>query len=418
MDVNEYLQDFNQDCKKYNFKYIPPTITPTGRTVAIGDIHGDLKLAIQFLIVAKCIEKCNVSNGNYTTVNVNGVLEHYKWIGNDTIVVQVGDQVDRCRTTDFNDCKNPQTTINDEASDIKILKFYTEVDNLAIKDNRGGRLINLLGNHELMNVMGQLGYVSFMGLLEFVNNVDMSKVTIDKYLTMEKNELNNLVDLGNLNRKNAFSNKFTGKREEAYNEFLACSRTSAVIIGELLFVHGGMIKTMAKAYDIQHLNQIVRKWLLGKFNDEESNKLLLYSNMEKHRLNETGNGSNFTVNDRIYQIIKSKNSIFWNRVLGYLKSDKEYENENNENKKNMKKNCDFILNDVFKTYEINGIVIGHTPQMSDKNNGINSACNKKVWRVDIGASSAFDIFRQTKRKVQVLEIKYGQNGQPKFNILE
>jgi hypothetical protein len=418
MDVDEYLQDFNNDCSKYNFRYIPPTIEPTSRTIAIGDIHGDLKLAIQFLIVAKCIEKCSSSEKNYTTVDVNGTCEHYKWIGNDTIVVQVGDQVDRCRTTDFNDCKYPQTTTNDEASDIKILKFYTEIDKLAINDGNCGRLINLLGNHELMNVMGKLNYVSFMGLLEFTNIVDMSKIKIDDYLNMNKLELNNLVDLGNINRKKAFSNKFKGNREEALNEFLACSRTSAVIVGDLLFVHGGMIKTMAKAYNIEHLNQIVRKWLLGKFNDETSNKLLLYSNMEKKRLNETGNGSSFTVGDRIFQIIKSKNSIFWNRVLGYLKSDKEYENENDTVKKSVKDKCDFILNEVFHTYEINGIVIGHTPQMSEKNNGINSACNKKVWRVDIGASSAFDIFRQTKRKVQVLEIKYGDEKQPKFNILE
>ena len=46
-----------------------------------------------------------------------------KWIGGDTVVVQVGDQVDRCRPVD-NECDHPKETVNDEASDIKILFLF------------------------------------------------------------------------------------------------------------------------------------------------------------------------------------------------------------------------------------------------------------------------------------------------------
>lgn len=60
------------------------------------------------------------------------------------------------------------------------------------------------------------------------------------------------------------------------------------------------------------------------------------------------------------------------------------------------------------------MVVGHTPQIE---NGINSTCDDKVWRVDIGASQAFDVFDKIKnsgRKPSVLEIV--DDGK-EFNIL-
>jgi hypothetical protein len=404
MATLNYEDDFEKDCSNYKFKYIPDTLEPTSRTIAIGDIHGDLKLAIEFLTVAKCIQLYDpLCDKEFISVD----NKKYIWIGNDTQVVQVGDQVDRCRPVENDNCNLPHVTINDEASDIKILKFYSAIDKLAQKD--GGRLISLLGNHELMNVMGNMDYVSFMGLLEFNSNVDMTSINID----MDNQKLNEIVNTGLQNRKNAFSNKFTGDRTEALNEYLACSRTSAIIIGGLLFVHGGLIKKMANAYNIKDLNRIVRKWLLGKLNDEKSDdKRLLYTKQEK----QMDKNPSFSVGDRVYQIIKSKNSIFWNRVLGYLDSDL-LDDELDSNELSIKqKKCDSILNELFETVNISGIVIGHTPQMSEKYNGINSACDGKVWRVDIGASSAFDVFKKMKRVVQVLEIKY-DNNKPKFNVL-
>ena len=403
-------KDFALDCSKYDFEYIPDSILPTSRTIAIGDIHGDLQLAIDFLVIANCIQLYDqLNNKQFVTIN----NQKYIWIGNDTQVIQVGDQVDRCRS---NNCEQPDSTMNDEASDIKILKFYSDVNKLAMLE--GGRVISLLGNHELMNVMGNLNYVSFMGLLEFNNNVDMANLNISSYIDMDKSQLNDIIKTGLQNRKNAFSNQFIGNRKEALNEYLACSRTSAVIVGDLLFVHGGLIKKMAEAYNIADLNRIVRKWLLGKLNDDnddEENKKLLYTNQEKNKENKEN--ISFDSKSRLYEILKSKNSIFWNRILGYLESDKIVKNMSEDKKKRTLENCDKILKEMFQTVNINGIVIGHTPQMSEKNNGINSACNQRVWRVDIGASSAFDMFRNTKRNIQVLEIKYDEQKKPRFNIL-
>jgi hypothetical protein len=52
------------------------------------------------------------------------------------------------------------------------------------------------------------------------------------------------------------------------------------------------------------------------------------------------------------------------------------------------------------------MVVGHTVQ-----NGINSACDGKIWRTDIGMSRSFG----KRNKIQVLEILY--NGK-KINILK
>ena len=48
---------------------------------------------------------------------------------------------------------------------------------------------------------------------------------------------------------------------------------------------------------------------------------------------------------------------------------------------------------------------------------INSVCDNKVWRVDIGASNAFHEFKHGESNVEVLEITY-KNNKPIFNILK
>ena len=401
----EHKTDFENDCG-YKYDYIPHILNPTSRTIAIGDIHGDLDVAIKMLEVGKCIRKISycvgLDNLNYVIIkNKNNKDEYYFWIGQDTQVVQVGDQIDRCRYFGSEECIYPEVTQHDEASDIKILKFYTDINSIAKLCN--GRVISLLGNHELMNVLGKMNYVSFMGIMEFRfdNMVDLSNIEYNI----------NDINIGLQNRINAFSNKPNIKnRKEPLNEFLGCSRTSSIIIGDLLFVHGGMIKQMAEAYNLDDLNKIVRKWLLGKLKDEINSNQLLYTNNERNKNFQQNNKINFNFKNRIHQILSSKYSIFWNRLLGNLPPDIQSNIPQNINQ------CNEYLDDVFKIHNINGIIIGHTPQMSDKY-GINSACNKRVWRVDIGASSAFDKFRTTKKKIEVLEIKYTIDNSPIFKIL-
>jgi hypothetical protein len=106
----------------------------TKRIVVIGDIHGDIKRFKKILNDAKII---------------NDDLE---WIAepSETIVVQVGDQIDsmnRVPTTDW-----------EILDDTNMLYFTDSLDNIA--KVKGGSVISLIGNHELMNVLGNFSFVS------------------------------------------------------------------------------------------------------------------------------------------------------------------------------------------------------------------------------------------------------------------
>lgn len=390
-DIN-ILSGGHDDCA--NFQHIPHNIPHTSRTIAIGDIHGDLEVAVKMLEISKCIESVlNSDDNTITLINKNNENKYYIWTGNDTIIVQVGDQVDRCRPIGDNKCVFKDSTYDDEGSDIKILKFYTDINTLAMK--KGGRVISLLGNHEIMNVMGNISYVSYEGLKEFANPVDLSDI------------IN-----GAKNRKTAFSNNIKIKKKEkllkgihsafinniSLNKYLACTRISGVIIGNLLFVHGGMVKKLAESYHLEDLNKIVQKWLLGKLNDELEAKKLLLTN------NERNNESNikFDFKDRINQLLTSDQSVFWNRILAYIPNNTSIDK------------CDEYIGNVFKIYDVNGIIIGHTPQMKA---GINSVCDNRIWRVDTGASNAFHDFRG-EQKIEVLEITYDINDKSIFKILK
>jgi hypothetical protein len=104
------------------------------RLVIIGDIHGDIKRFKNILIDA------NIINDNI------------EWIAEpkNTIVIQMGDQIDSLNRTTDNDWE--------VIEDIEMINFTNILDKLAIA--KGGRLISLIGNHEFMNILGNYTYVS------------------------------------------------------------------------------------------------------------------------------------------------------------------------------------------------------------------------------------------------------------------
>ena len=319
-------KDFKSDCPKYS--YIPTILPPQDRIIAIGDLHGSYDLTIDALKIAKVIDN------------------DLNWIGGKTHVVQCGDQIDSCRPNDYK-CDHPKATLNDKPDDLKILNFLTDLDKKAIK--HGGRVLSLLGNHELMNVMGNVNYVSYENLK----------------LLSSKDKRKELFEPGN-----------------KYGKFLGCSRISILVIGHFLFVHGGLVPDFTKMlkiknkHDLYRLNYAIRKWLLGLI-DEKSVAYLI-------------NGT--------------ENSMFWNRILGGLPV--------NVDRKDPV--CVKYLDPILRIFKIKNMIIGHTPQYFYNKVGINSTCGKRVWRVDIGSSHAFDGFDEeynktgvitNLRKAQVLEIK-------------
>ena len=95
---------------------------PPQRIVAVGDLHGDYAAWIDIARDAQLVNSVN------------------KWIGGRTILVQTGDIVDR------------------GADSLKIIRHLQKLDGEAKR--AGGRVIVLMGNHEAMQVTGDLRYVT------------------------------------------------------------------------------------------------------------------------------------------------------------------------------------------------------------------------------------------------------------------
>ena len=319
--------DFNSIWKKKCKNIIHKSIySAVKRIIVIGDIHGDYNMMIQLLKIGDLIDDNN------------------KWIGKDTFVVQVGDQIDRCRPMN-EPCHNKYSTVNDEANDIQILLFLTNLHYQATQS--GGAVFSLLGNHELMNVDGQYKYVSYEGL----KNIET--------------------------RRKLFS------KGQPLANFLACTRHMILIIGSNLFTHAGLISEISENYGIESINQIMTLYLLNEI-DTYNNPSIYDKIMKKHH-----NISSNVLSDLFY----NSSSPLWTRYYGNLPFNTNIKEDNL---------CNKNLNILKEIYKVDKIYVGHTPMLEK---GITSVCNNKVWLTDFGASQAFDNLRNNNiKEAQVLEI--------------
>ena len=343
---NRYKKLYNEKCSKYP-DIGKDILDPVDRIIVIGDLHGDWDNTIKSLRIANLIDRNN------------------KWIGKNTVVVQVGDQIDRCRQLP---CNKP--TNDDENSDVKILKFFTDLHEQALKE--GGAIYSVIGNHEVMNCTGRMEYVSYQNYMNFEedpNNQEFLK-------GMPK-------DL-----KNMEAREWAFKPGNPMAEFIACTRKLALIIGDHLFVHAGIVPKIAKKYpNISDLNMLLSLYLWDKLDDVHNYQDIFGTDIVK---NET------LLTNSSKKKYFFKNSPLWNRQFGNMKDNDT--------------NCRNLLGPLKKIYKVNNMYVGHTPQM---NKGINSICNGKLWFTDIGVSKAFDIAdmqvalngkRSEVREASVLEI--------------
>lgn len=346
---------YNSNCA------VLPTIVPAvNRIIAIGDVHGDMKLIIDSLEISNIIKKTN-NDRDIISVKLDGKTYNYEWIGKKTVVVQVGDQNDSCRSKNGS-CDH---VIKDTADDIKILNFYTNLNMLAKKD--GGAVYSLIGNHEIMNVEGNFSYTSN-------ENKEIFKNYMDPY-TGQK--FSNALEA----RSHAF------KQGNEYANFIGCTRQSVLIIGDFMFIHAGVEKEFLQNFRGRHnlykLNKLVRNWLLNTLSKVDEN------NYQMNKL-----------------LDEASYSPFWTRIMGNLPPHLSY--KSNE--------CQQYLAPILNSYKIKGLVIGHTPQEI----GINSTCDDKLFRIDVGASKAFHDTEEAvlkRREPQVLEILKLPNGTYKYTVI-
>lgn len=339
----KYTKLYNEKCSKYPNSG-NDILDSVDRIIVIGDIHGDWEQTLNSLRVANLID-----------VNNN-------WSGGNTVVVQVGDQIDRCRQLP---CNRPIS--DDENSDIKILKYFTKLHSQALKE--GGAIYSIIGNHELMNSTGRMEYVSYKNYMEFESDPENQEFLKD----MPKD------------KKNMEARKWAFSPGNPLAEFIACTRKLALIIGDNLFVHAGIVPSIAKKYpNISDLNMLLSLYLWKKLDNSEKYLDIFGTDIMKNNL-QSSQRTNFY-----------NNSPLWNRQFGNMK-----DNTNN---------CQNLLKPVQDIYKVNHLYVGHTPQM---NKGINSMCNGGLWFTDIGVSKAFDVAdiqmslsgkRSKVREASVLEI--------------
>ena len=105
--------------------------TASARVVAVGDIHGDFDALVSILQEAGIID------------------DQHNWSGGAATLVQTGDFLDR------------------GAKHRRIMDLFMALEVQAAETN--GRVVVLLGNHEMMNLMGDLRYVSPEVYLDFAN---------------------------------------------------------------------------------------------------------------------------------------------------------------------------------------------------------------------------------------------------------
>lgn len=119
-------------CSLLSFSLLAdPAWQNVARTVAVGDVHGDYENFFQVLRQAGIVNR----RGN--------------WIADDTHLVQMGDLPDRGPDTD------------------KAIDLLKKLERQA--ERRGGRVHVLIGNHEAMNMLGDLRYVHPGEYQAFVN---------------------------------------------------------------------------------------------------------------------------------------------------------------------------------------------------------------------------------------------------------
>ena len=128
------------------------------------------------------------------------------------------------------------------------------------------------------------------------------------------------------------------------------NRNTIAIVGDTVFVHGGVLpEHVSRGLGV--INQEIRDWM---------------------------NGNRKTAPPSL----RSENAPVWSR---------DYSSRNTT-----KADCEKLAA-VLQSLEAKRMVVGHTPQK----NGITSACDEQVWRVDVGLASHYG---GNARTTQVLEI--------------
>lgn len=289
---------------------LPVRYPPAERIVAVGDVHGDADALRRALRSAAVLGPRD------------------EWVGGKAVLVQVGDQLDR----------GPQER------DVLDLLFKLQDE----APRAGGAVHVLLGNHELMNVEMDFRYVTMAGFGDFRRRTGELSPAAGRLRTPHPQSVwaKSIRAMPAYMRPRALALRPGG----ATTTRLAGRTQIAVIVGDTVFVHGGLRPSHLGAGGgkgvpvgeaaLAAMNRGCREWLLGV--------------AEKPA------------------VLRGGSSPVWSRHYSRvgLRSDAP--------------ECG-SLGQSLKLLNVKRMVVGHTPQMA----GINGACDGRVWRIDTGMAKAY-----------------------------
>ena len=301
---------------------------PTPRIVAVGDIHGDFDAYISI------IEAAGIGN------------KRGRWKGGDTIFVQTGDIPDR----------GPDTR--------KIIDHLRKLQKNAEK--KGGKVVTLIGNHEAMNIIGDLRYVHTGEYEAFSDNAserrraatyDANREALEQFYlegdpTLSSEAIRNKwyaeIPLGRLEHRGAWAvDGDIGK--------WVTDNDTVVKIGDTLFLHGGLSAEYS-TFSLQDINERVRTAL------------------------KTGDISETA-------IINDPLGPLWYRGLVHRDDPAPNEETAGETVTGQiaRPTIDEEIAIVLQVYGARRIVVGHTPALK----GIKATQGGKIIQIDTGASSYY-----------------------------
>ena len=320
-------------------EYQPCVIEKPGRIIVIGDIHGDIDRLLNILISTKIF------------------TERLEWIAEppNTVVVQLGDQIDSMDRSGLNAEWDTSSQICTKGIlDLNIIILMEKLDSIAIQAGHGGRVLSLIGNHELLNLMHHFDYVS----------------------PCSKRILNPEI------RKELF------RRGNGQITQLLAKRNVVVKVGKYIFCHGGILPehldTIQSTYShqintndfIHYINNTFRKFTLNEFLTPEDIKIL-------------------------QNVIIGDNGILWTRFYLSLL---------------IKSGTDSGIHLIFESVLTNilsrldgiSMFIGHNIVDS-----ITAVANSKLFFTDAALSRAFNT-----QRIQIIEIVSKENGEDTVNLIE
>ena len=297
------------------------------RLVTIGDLHGDLEQT------KRAFRACSLTDSRD------------KWIGGKTIVVQVGDQLDR------------------GPDEVAVMYFLERVAEEA--ERSGGELVRILGNHETLNIAGRFRYAQREGCADFTRWRDRQKIGMEMKKMCFGSEKQMERRYRKKKEKNWCAYETGEKRHEKLPSWIreddvhSINRWKAVCpggeftkrffsgknvaerVGSTLFVHAGVLEHHA-LYGLENINKDIREWAINAENPRGV--------PPSH--------------------VQSDQSIVWAR--DYAHTDEE------------RCDCAKLSRALRFLPGVERVVVGHTIQKGG--GGATAACDGKVLRVDVGMS--------------------------------